>query len=125
MGESLRDYKVLCFNGKAQIIEYNVTGKDSHTQDFYDLGWNLMPISQEKYAPLSRKNNPKPEFLDEMIRKSEILAKDTYFLRVDWFIADDRLYSGELTLYDGAGILPFDTYEMDLQLGQMLKLPID
>lgn len=46
-------------------------------------------------------------------------------MRVDWFIAEGKLYSGELTLYDGAGIMPYDDYAMDLDLGARIKLPID
>ena len=84
-----------------------------------------MNISQNFYAPISDVGDAKPEFLEEMFKKSEILAKDTYFLRVDWFIAEGKLYSGELTLYDGAGIMPYDDYAMDLDLGARIKLPID
>lgn len=84
-----------------------------------------MNISQNFYAPVSDVSDDRPEFLAEMLKKSQILAKDTYFLRVDWFIAEGKLYSGELTLYDGAGIMPYDNYDMDLELGARIKLPID
>lgn len=125
MGEALIDYKVMCFNGIPEVIQVNYVSEKRHTQDFYDTDWKQLNISQNFYAPISDVGDAKPEFLEEMLKKSEILAKDTYFLRVDWFIAEGKLYSGELTLYDGAGIMPYDDYAMDLDLGARIKLPID
>lgn len=125
MGVASIDYKVMCFNGVAEVIQVNYVSDFVHSQNFYDIQWNRLPISQSFYAPSSTRNDEKPDFLEEMIKKSEIIAKDTFFLRVDWFIAEGKLYSGELTLYDGAGIMPFDNYDMDLNLGSRINLSIE
>lgn len=125
MGNALVDYKVMCFNGNPQAIQLNYVGQDRHSQDFYDTKWNKMDISQSVYAPVSAIENPKPAFLDEMLEMSKILARDTYYLRVDWFIAEEKLYSGELTFFDGAGWTPFDDYKTDLELGKLMALPFE
>ena len=48
-GGDLKDYKVMCFNGEAKIIEVHenrfVEGK-VHTQTFYDREWGIVPVSQ-------------------------------------------------------------------------------
>lgn len=125
MGDALIDYKVMCFNGKPYAIQLNYVSANRHSQDFYDTNWNLLNISQNSYAPVSGVATEKPQELETMLTLSEKLAKDTYCLRVDWFIAEGRLYSGELTLFDGAGFSPFDDYGMDVELGKHIILPTD
>lgn len=125
MGDALVDYKVMCFNGEPRIIQVNYVSETRHTQDFYDVNWELTEISQEYYAPCSGCKSEKPKFFDLMIEKSRILAQNTYFLRVDWFEAEGKLYSGELTFFDGAGFDPYDDIKMDEYLGKLLVLPID
>lgn len=115
----LRDYKVLCFNGKAKLIEYhqNRYTKD-HTQDMYDTNWKLTDIYQ---GPHSNNPVPKPACFDEMLQLSERLAEKVEHLRVDWYIVNGNLYFGELTLYDGAGFDAFDKKQDDLLLGSWIK----
>ena len=46
-GESLRDYKFLCFHGKAKLIELHQNrNQANYTQDFYDINWNKTTITQ-------------------------------------------------------------------------------
>lgn len=124
MGEALIDYKVMCFNQKAYAIQLNYESEHRHSQDFYDTNWNILPLSQQiSYASLSGLDNKRPECFEQMLNMSEKLARDTYCLRVDWFVADGHLYSGELTFFDGAGFSQFDDYSMDIELGKHLMLP--
>lgn len=115
------DYKVLCFNGKAQLIEVHIDRFNNHTQDFYDINWNKTRISQD--GIVSDKIYDKPKQLETMIKLSEKIAKDMIHVRVDWFIVNDKLYFGEITFYDGAGFDPFDNEEDDYLIGSWIKLP--
>lgn len=119
--KSLTDYKVLCFNGKAKVIEIH-KGRftDSYTQDFYSTSWEKLNISQEGSA--SDHLLEKPLCFEKMIELSETLSRDLKHLRVDWYIIDGKLYFGELTFYDGAGFVPFDNPEDDIYLGSLLRL---
>lgn len=121
---SPRDYKVMCFDGKVKLIEYH-EGRFSehHTQDFYDSEWNLTKITQGSYGESNTTPSPRPHLLDEMIRLSEILAKDIPHVRVDWYIVNNHLYFGELTFFDGSGLGPWDRYEDDLLMGSWITLP--
>ena len=120
--ESLIDYKVMCFNGVAKLIEYH-EGRytERHTQDFYDRAWNKTDISQGEYGELSEEVAKRPVLLDEMLRLSEMLAKDIPHVRVDWYIVNSKLYFGEMTFFDGSGLVPWDK-DYDLLLGSWIDL---
>ncbi len=121
---SLTDYKVMCFNGIAKLIElHNGRYTDGHTQDFYDRDWNKTNITQGSYGDVSNTLVERPEKLEEMLRLSEILAKDIPHVRVDWYIIDNRLYFGELTFFDSSGFDDFIPDEYNYILGEWISLP--
>lgn len=119
------DYKVLCFEGEAKLIElHQGRFSSNHFQDFYTVDWERTEIRQ---AGLD--NAPdiadRPALLDEMIEKSQIFAHDFHLLRVDWYMVGGQLYLGELTFYDASGFDGFDRIEDDRMLGSWIKLPIE
>ncbi|MCF2657032.1 glycosyl transferase [Lacrimispora saccharolytica] len=124
-GGDLKDYKVMCFNGEAKIVEVHenrfVEGK-VHTQTFYDKEWNIVPLTQVETVTVDRPGE-RPRQLDEIIRLSELIAKDMYHARIDWYIEGDKIYFGEITFFDGSGFESFSTPEMERMLGDMIKLP--
>lgn len=121
----LKDYKVMCFNGEAKIIEVHenrfVEGK-VHTQTFYDREWEIVPLTQVETITVD-KPSERPRQLEEILRLSELIAKDMYHARIDWYIEGDKIYFGEITFYDGSGFESFSTPEMERMLGDMIKLP--
>ncbi len=120
----LKDYKVLCFNGKPRLIEVH-SGRfnGQHVQDFYDPEWNRMSICQiSSGLPNSEKGFARPSVLDEMLRLSEILSQGILHIRVDWYIVNDVLYFGELTFYDASGFDDFEPDEWNKTLGDWIDL---
>lgn len=122
--ESLHDYKVMCFDGKAKLIEYH-EGRFSktHTQVFYDREWRKTKITQGSYGEPSGIVAPRPKLLDEMILLSESLAKGIPHIRVDWYIVDNHLYFGEMTFFDSSGFDEFIPDEYNDILGDWITLP--
>lgn len=119
--ESPDDYKVLCFNGKAKLIEVHLERfGNNHTQDFYDVMWHKTQISQG--GSLSDKSLQKPACFEEMIRLSELLARNMCHVRIDWYIVSNKLYFGEITFYDASGFDLFDNPEDELMLGKWIDL---
>lgn len=119
----LIDYKVMCFNGKPQII-FTCTERFSGEGlkvTFFDLNWKKLPF--KRHYSTSNKEIKKPINYDKMIKFSEKLAKDIPFVRVDWYEINGKLYFGELTFYPGSGYEEFTPDEWDLKIGNKIKLP--
>lgn len=126
-GTSIRDYKVMCFDGVPKLIELH-RGRytDHQTQDFYDVNWNKTTISQTGMPNYQITSDavPMPDTLEDMLKLSSILSKGIPHIRVDWYSIRGKLYFGELTLYDGSGLDPWDDPKDDLMLGSWIKLPV-
>lgn len=116
------DYKILCFNGIPKLIEVHTDRFKNHTQDFYDLQWNKLVISQQNTR--SKIIHARPKLLNKMIELSEKLAFNTYHVRIDWYTNNDWLFFGEITFFDGSGLSAFDEYEHDLYLGSLIDLTL-
>ncbi len=119
--DELKDYKVLCFNGKPRLIEVH-TGRfnEKHQQIFYDTNWNKTQITQTGLP--ADADIAEPPTLKQMLSLSGCLAEGTKVVRIDWYDIGGQLYFGEFTLYDGSGFQPFDRYEDDLLLGSWINL---
>lgn len=118
------DYKVLCFNGKAKLIEFHQNRfTDNHTQDFYDPQWIRTSITQTgSYGKIDLQLADKPDCLEDMISLSERLASDFAHIRIDWYVVSGRLYFGEMTFYDGSGFFGFDNDKDDDLIGSWIQL---
>lgn len=121
-GQIPNDYKVLCFQGEAKLIKLHQGRFEDHTLDYYDRDWNRLSGGKvrNKNAEFTA---PRPQCLEEMLRLSELLAKDIPHVRVDWYWVDQKLYFGELTFYDGSGLSPFQNVQDDERLGSWIELP--
>lgn len=118
----LTDYKVMCFGGEPKIVQiHQGRFEGNHRQDYYDLDWNHLEITQGQ--PMSEQALERPVFLEKMLELSRVLSKDLPHLRVDWYYIDGQLYLGELTFFDGSGFDHFDQEEWHLRLGSYIKLP--
>lgn len=121
--QALVDYKVLCFNGRAKLIElYLGRYSKNLTLDFYDTNWVKTTLSQGTFGPNSDVDYPRPVNLERMIELSEVIAKDMAHCRVDWYEINGRLFFGEITFYDGSGLSPFDDIKDELVLGSWIDL---
>lgn len=116
----LYDYKVMAFNGVPKIIQVHKGRHKNHTQDFYDDDWNKLNIYQG--TEQSDEYMDKPIFFDEMMQLTSILAKNIPLVRVDWYYVKNQLFFGEITFYDGSGLIPFIPESWDYEFGKMIKL---
>ncbi len=122
--DDLRDYKVMCFNGEAKLIEVHenrFARERGYTQTFYDREWRKLDIAQKGFLPTDE-HREKPVKLKEMLALSEKIAKDMYHARVDWYLIGEKLYFGEITFYDGSGFAEFVDEKDDIFLGSMIQL---
>ena len=120
------EYKLTCFNGK--VVFTTICTGIAHSKlnerknDFYDRDFNMLPF----WTYYKHSDNPikeKPWFLDTMISYAEELGKDIPYVRVDFYLVDNKIYFGETTFFTWGGYLKMNPEEWDLKLGEMLELP--
>ena len=121
-GVSMCDYKFWCFNGVPTYMYRTIKDNDIF-ENYYDMDYNIVNIDHgfPRFVPEFKK----PSNFDEMKILAEKLAKiaTACFIRVDFFSVAEKIYFGEFTFYDWAGLRPFASYEQDLELGKLIILP--
>ena len=124
-GETPNDYKFLCFNGEPGLMQLHMNRyKSNYTMDYYDMDWNKTDITKRGTA-ISAEKAQKPQNFEKMKELAGFLAKDTYFSRIDFYNLDGKIYFGEITFFPTSGLSPFDNYEDDLMMGNLIHLPCD
>ena len=63
----------------------------------------------------------KPSQFELMKELAARLSKDMPFVRVDFFLVEEKVYFGEFTFFDWGGLKPF-TGDWDKRLGDLLSL---
>ena len=117
------DYKLFCFSGEVKIIlvcQSRFTEKGL-TEDFYTPEWERIPVKRPDHP-----NGPlleKPKQIDEMISLGQKLSSGFPFLRVDFYLVNEKIYFGELTFFPASGFTGFDPEKYDQQFGDWIKLP--
>lgn len=124
------DYKIHCFNGKANMIQVDIDrNSNNHYRNWYNTKWEREPYkwtsikNEGKTTEPSDEEVDRPETLEEMLMLSEKLSKDFCFVRVDWYDLDGKLYFGELTFHHDGGNRPILPEKYDRILGDKLILP--
>lgn len=121
--EGLADYKVHCFNGIPKIILVcrNRFKDRSFTSDFYSTDWKHLDLKRPSH------DNPggiePPEKLQTMLKLAEKLSAQIPFIRVDFYIVENRIYFGELTFFPASGLTPFVPESYDKLFGDWLIIP--
>lgn len=115
----LNDYKVVCANGKAIAILV-CTNRDEG-RDYYSCDWKYLDYVKEECK--SGKKVNRPAQLTEMIKAAEILSKPFPLARIDFYIVDQKLYFGEITLTPSAGNHKYLNKWGQQELGKAIQLP--
>lgn len=118
----LMDYKFHCFNGEPKFVQVNQgRGDEFHTQNFYDLDWNIQPFGKD-IMPRSEVEISPPQQLENMIKIGKDLSSTFSYARVDFYEVNNKIVFGEITFFPAAGYPDFRPEEYDLIWGEMLSL---
>ncbi|KAG4102882.1 TupA-like ATPgrasp-domain-containing protein [Neocallimastix lanati (nom. inval.)] len=118
----LYDYKVFCFNGKAESINVFNDRNTKLKISFYDLKWNK--LNYYYTFPLNKEIVPKPKNLNLLIELAEKLAEGFAHVRVDFYILNDgTIKFGEMTFSSMSGISIWKPIQKDKIFGDLIKLP--
>lgn len=120
--ESLTDYKIHNFHGEPKII---LTCKDRFStlglaEDFYTANWEYLKCKRPNHRNNGYEEAPKQ--LEKLLALSKQLSKDIPFIRADFYIHDNKILFGELTLYPAAGLSKFVPEKYDYLFGSWLDI---
>ncbi len=122
LGESITDYKFFCFHGIPEFyyVSENLIDNEQARIGFFDISGKKLPMKRKEYKDLCVAD--KPAFFDSMKESAEILSRDFPFVRVDFFVTNDRFYFSELTFTPGGCMMAFDPESYDLEWGKLIDL---
>lgn len=122
LGTEIVDYKFFCFNGiiKFMYVSYDLLHDRQAKIGFFNLDGSKMALTRDDYVDIQ--NIDLPPFFEEMKKTAADLCKDFPFVRVDFFLANNRYYFAELTFTPGACMMPFNPKEYDNKLGNELDI---
>lgn len=119
---ALRDYKILCFNGKPTYI-ICVDGRytDQYCHVVYDTEWNKQDVIIGDSSAAA--DYEKPEKLQQMLEIASVLSKDFPAARIDLYYIQGKIYFGEITFFPWSGYMSFTPDSFDEELGKHFVLP--
>lgn len=126
----ITDYKIFCFNGEPAFVRVHSINKNAKAFGSYDKNMTYYSLPDYKkldiiHASIVRHNNPDcpmPNCLHKMIEVAKKLSVGLPFARVDLYLADEKIYVGEITIQGSVGYV-FDPVKYDYIWGDMIKLP--
>lgn len=129
-GTELKDYKFFCFNGKPEVLfiasnRFNAKGEKARF-DYFNMDLKKLPFTSLGHLNAftdGSQHSPIANF-EKMKELAAILSEGFPFIRIDFYNINGKIYFGEMTFFQDAGIVPFSPEEWDLKLGNMIKLPI-
>lgn len=122
LGDCITDYKFFCFHGEPKYIYVStdlIHDRQAQIGFFYPDG-SKMPMTRDDYTDIPFIELP--PFYDEMLQAAKVLSADFPFVRVDFFLANDRWYFAELTFTPGGGMMPFNPDKFDREWGDLIHL---
>lgn len=117
----LQDYKFWCFNGVPTYMYITNKGA-SIFENFYDMDFN--PVNIDHGFPRTSPEYEKSDGFELMKELACKLSQGLPFVRVDFFDVAGKIYFGEFTFYDWAGLKPFANEKWDRALGDKIILPL-
>jgi len=121
---SFKDYKFYCFNGLPKVMYVSMGKQEGKmTFDYFDMNYNLLNIERPSIKN-SGKPSTKPKHFETMIELAEKLSYGFPHLRVDFFEVDNQVYVGELTFFQGGGLMPFIPSSWDNTFGDWINLDL-
>ena len=99
----LPDYKFHCSNGKVRFILVCNQKDGKRYKNVFDRNWKELDVVEG--TEVDRESIKRPDELEEMISMAEKLGEGIPFVRVDLYLADGKIYFGEMTFTPATGVL--------------------
>ena len=121
--EDLVDYKFFCFNGSPEYCQVICDRSTNEKIDFFDMNWEHQEfIGLNNNCSNATTKLLKPYTFEKMKEFASVLAKNTKFVRIDFYEINRKLYFGEITFYPASGFGQFEPVIWNERLGNMIEL---
>ena len=122
LGDVITDYKFYCFNGVPHFfyVSYDLIHDRQAKIGFFNIDGSKLPLVRDDYENINEVDLP--DFYDEMLNVAIKLCKDFPFVRVDFFIANNKFYFAELTFTPAAAMMPIKPEKYDVEWGELLNI---
>ena len=117
----LTDYKIHCFNGIPESIEYISGEGEKRRLTFLNLNWEPLWYRTATY-PVHETCPPRPEKLSDLIRTAEVLSNGFPYVRVDLYVVKGQVKFGEMTFTPSSGQARWVPEEAERYLGGLITL---
>ena len=114
------DYKFLCFGGSPKLIQVDTGRFANHARIVMYPDWTQAPIQLGVHPNAG--SLERPQLLDKMLELATRLSSGFRFMRVDFYISDNRIYFGELTFYKSSGFSTITPHEQCLLMGDWIDI---
>ena len=118
----LRDYKYTCFDGKPEFIWIDSDRHTEHKRNLYDLSWKQLDCKINSHYD-TFPSPEKPKKLAEMNKLAAQLSQGFPYVRVDFYIINEKIYFGEITFTSSSGVEDITPYSFEYRLSEKIKLP--
>ena len=119
-GSIATEYKFFCFHGEVKLVMVITDRFEQVKRSFYDV--NFKPVDTSLSDKRSNPAHTHPPHAKQALKISEKLAEEFNFIRVDLYLAKNKIYFGELTNFPGNGFNRLEPDKFDLKYGEMLSL---
>jgi hypothetical protein len=116
----MSDLKLYCYDGTVRFMYAKGIGETQSTSALLTPDWEYLEIEMAG-CPTVRFD--RPSALDDIVKIAARLGAGFDTIRVDFLMAQDRFYLGELTVYDASGLGQFRSKDEDDFFGQHWRQP--
>jgi hypothetical protein len=118
-GEDAPDeFKLYCFHGRVQLINFHCDRFTGHRSALYDTDWNLLPVNFGREAAYRER----PGNLHAIISVAERIAAGLAFARVDLYSDGQGIKFSEITFTPGNARSRLSDPEFGARLGKLLEV---
>lgn len=114
---ALLDYKFYCFHGEPKVMYISY----DYYMDIFDMDFKKLPIERRRYKN-SHTDYTMPDNWELMIDLAKIISEDFPHIRVDFYNIKGKVYLGEMTFFQGGGLMPFYPQHWDTTFGSWIDL---
>lgn len=116
---SLADYKIFCANGEPICVEMMTDRtRKTHKRRFYDIQWQVHDEWMLKGFPVAEIAD-KPQCFEQMVEIAKKLSTPFPFVRVDFYVIENKPVFGEMTFTPGATEC---SDEMEIMMGKLIDV---